>query len=259
MITGDYGPTAESIAREIGLVGHGPVSVLTGDEVDAESDAALAKILRGEVIFARATPECKLRVVRLLQGQGHVVAVTGAGVNDAPALKKADLGVAMGLSGTDVAKEAADMILADDNFASIVNAIEEGRAVYANIKKFTGYIFTSNMPEAIPFVLHAMAGAGSPWPITVRQMPRRGPGHGYRSRLALAEEPPEPTSWTGRPAISRSMSSPGGFSPNPTCSSAYSRAVRPWPRSISSSGPTAMPGNGWTCRPPERCIRRRRP
>ncbi|MFZ5813637.1 MAG: cation-translocating P-type ATPase [Thermodesulfobacteriota bacterium] len=192
MITGDYGPTAESIAREIGLVGHGPVSVLTGDAADAESDAALAEILRGEVIFARATPECKLRVVRLLQGQGHVVAVTGDGVNDAPALKKADIGVAMGLSGTDVAKEAADMILADDNFASIVNAIEEGRAVYANIKKFTGYIFTSNMPEAIPFILHAMSGGRIPLALTVMQILAVDLGTDIVPALALGVEPPEP-------------------------------------------------------------------
>lgn len=192
MITGDYGLTAVSIAKSIGLVGEGPVRVLTGEEVDASSDAYLKEALSGEILFARATPECKLRVVQLLQEQGHVVAVTGDGVNDAPALKRADIGVAMGLSGTDVAKEAADMILTDDNFASIVNAIEEGRAVYANIKKFTGYIFTSNMPEALPFILHAMSGGRIPLALTVMQILAVDLGTDIVPALALGVEPPEP-------------------------------------------------------------------
>ena len=148
MITGDYGLTAETIARRIGIIRGPQVRIITGVDLDALTDEALKEALRDEVIFARAAPENKLRIVRVLQELGHVVAVTGDGVNDAPALKKADIGVAMGITGTDVAKEAADMILTDDNFASIVNAVEEGRAVYANIKKFCTYIFTSNTPEA---------------------------------------------------------------------------------------------------------------
>lgn len=192
MITGDYGLTAESIAKSIGLVSNGQVRIISGDEAEGRTDAELKEALGQEIIFSRATPECKLRVVQLLQEQGHVVAVTGDGVNDAPALKKADIGVAMGLSGTDVAKEAADMILADDNFASIVNAIEEGRAVYANIKKFTGYIFTSNMPEALPFILHAMSGGRIPLALTVMQILAVDLGTDIVPALALGVEPPEP-------------------------------------------------------------------
>lgn len=192
MITGDYGLTARSIAKNIGLVSDGSVRILTGEEVELLSDAELKEALDSEIIFARATPECKLRVVQLLQEKGQVVAVTGDGVNDAPALKKADIGVAMGLSGTDVAKEAADMILTDDNFASIVNAIEEGRAVYSNIKKFTGYIFTSNMPEAIPFILHAMSGGRIPLALTVMQILAVDLGTDIVPALALGLEPPEP-------------------------------------------------------------------
>ncbi|MDD1751122.1 MAG: cation-transporting P-type ATPase, partial [Methanothrix sp.] len=168
MITGDYGLTAESIALRIGIVKSHPL-VLTGQDLDAMSDPALKECLAGEVILARVAPEHKLRVVRILQELGHVVAVTGDGVNDAPALRKADIGVAMG-SGTDVAKEAADMILTDDNFASIVNAVEEGRAVYANIKRFTSYIFTSNAPEAVPFILYAFSGGRIPLALNVMQI-----------------------------------------------------------------------------------------
>ena len=131
------------------------------------SPEALSTALQGEVIFARVAPEHKLRVVSALQDLGNIVAVTGDGVNDAPALKKADIGVAMGISGSDVAKEAADMILTDDNFASIVNAVEEGRAVYANIKRFTSYIFTSNTPEAVPFIIFALSGARIPIALNV--------------------------------------------------------------------------------------------
>jgi magnesium-transporting ATPase (P-type) len=136
-------------------------------------------------------PEHKLRVVKVLQALGQVVAVTGDGVNDAPALKKADIGVAMGIAGTDVAKEAADMILTDDNFASIVGAIEEGRAVYANIKKFTGYIFTSNAPEAVPFILFAFSGGRAPLALNIMQILAIDLGTDMVPALALGAEPPE--------------------------------------------------------------------
>ena len=156
------------------------------------SEAALEEALRDEVIFARVAPEHKLRVVSALQEMGQVVAVTGDGVNDAPALKKADIGVAMGIAGTDVAKEAADMILTDDNFASIVNAVEEGRAVYANIKKFITYIFTSNTPEAVPFILFAFSGGRIPLALTVMQILAIDLGTDIVPALALGAEPPEP-------------------------------------------------------------------
>jgi magnesium-transporting ATPase (P-type) len=144
------------------------------------------------VIFARVAPEHKLRVVRALQAKGHVVAVTGDGVNDAPALKQADIGVAMGIAGTDVAKEAADMILTDDNFASIVGAVEEGRAVYANIKKFTSYIFTSNMTEAVPFILFAFSGGRVPLALNIMQILAIDLGTDLVPALALGAEPPAP-------------------------------------------------------------------
>ena len=142
------------------------------------------------MILARVAPEHKLRVVSVLQGLGHVVAVTGDGVNDAPALRKADIGVAPG-SGADVAKEAADMILADDNFASIVNAVEEGRAVYANIKRFTTYIFTSNAAEAVPFILFALSGGRIPLALNVMQILSVDLGADMVPGLALGAEPPE--------------------------------------------------------------------
>ncbi len=192
MITGDYGLTAESIARRIGIIRGNKPRIITGAELEGMDDPALSVALREEVIFARVAPEHKLRVVTALQGQGDVVAVTGDGVNDAPSLKKADIGVAMGVAGTDVAKEAADMILTDDNFASIVNAVEEGRAVYANIKKFITYIFTSNTPEAVPFILFALSSARIPLALTVMQILAIDLGTDMVPALALGVEPPEP-------------------------------------------------------------------
>ncbi|MCB9078802.1 MAG: cation-transporting P-type ATPase [Anaerolineaceae bacterium] len=194
MITGDYGLTAESIARRIGIIhdaGDRP-RIITGVELDALDDQALQTALAGSVIFARVAPEHKLRVVRNLQAMGHIVAVTGDGVNDAPALKKADIGVAMGLTGTDVSKEAADIILTDDNFASIVNAVEEGRAVYANIKKFTSYIFTSNTPEAVPFILFAFSRARIPLALNVMHILAVDLCTDMAPALALGAEKPEP-------------------------------------------------------------------
>ena len=152
----------------------------------------LLEAVKEQVIFARVAPEHKLRVVSALQSQGNVVAVTGDGVNDAPALKKADIGVAMGLSGSDVAKEAADMILLDDNFSSIVNAIEEGRAVYENIKHFTTYVFTSNTPEAVPFIVNSFTAGRVPIALNVMHVLAIDLGTDIVPALSLGVEPPEP-------------------------------------------------------------------
>ncbi len=192
MITGDYGLTAESIARRIGIIQGDHSRIVTGADLEVMTDEVLKETLQSEVIFARVAPEHKLRVVSALQELGQVVAVTGDGVNDAPALKKADIGVAMGIAGTDVAKEAADMILTDDNFASIVNAIEEGRAVYANIKKFMTYIFTSNTPEAIPFIVFAFSQARIPLALNIMQILAIDLGTDMVPALALGTELPEP-------------------------------------------------------------------
>jgi potassium/sodium efflux P-type ATPase len=192
MITGDYGLTAESIARKIGIVKNKDARVISGFELESMSEEDLTKALDDEVIFARVAPEHKLRVVSALQDKGNVVAVTGDGVNDAPALKKADIGVAMGITGTDVAKEAASMILTDDNFASIVNAVEEGRAVYANIRKFCSYIFTSNTPEAIPFIFFVLSGGLIPLGLTVMQILAIDLGTDMVPALGLGAEAPEP-------------------------------------------------------------------
>ena len=203
MVTGDYGLTAESIARRIGIVVRPLPRLVTGADLDGMDASALAEALQDEVIFARVSPDHKLRVVAALQALGHVVAVTGDGVNDAPALKQADIGVAMGKGGTDVAKEAADLILTDDNFASIVAAVEEGRAVYANIRKFTSYILTSNVPEAVPFVAFAFSGGRIPLAINIMQVLSIDVGTDIVPALALGMEPPEP-GLMARPPRSRS-------------------------------------------------------
>jgi len=166
VITGDYGLTAAAIAKELGIV-RGKPQVFTGDEVEDMSDKDLLKILKDReksVIFARSLPAQKMRVVNLLQEQGEIVAMTGDGVNDAPALKKANIGVAMGITGTEVSKEAATMILTDDSFASIVTAIEEGRRIYENLKKFVWFIFSCNIAELL--VIFAAILFAFPLPLT---------------------------------------------------------------------------------------------
>ncbi len=191
MITGDYGLTAESIARRIGIIKGDHPRIITGIELETMAAEDLEKALSDEVIFARVAPEQKLQVVSALQEMKHIVAVTGDGVNDSPALKKADIGVAMGISGTDVAKEAADMILTDDNFASIVNAIEEGRAVYSNIRKFVLYIFNSNMAAAVPMVLYLFSRGAIPLPLTIMQVLAIDLGTDMVPAMGLGVEKPE--------------------------------------------------------------------
>ncbi len=191
MITGDYGLTAKSIAAQIGLISSDKALVITGADLEAMTNEALKEALTHEVVFARSTPEQKLRIVAALQEMGNIVAVTGDGVNDAPALKKANISVAMGLNGSDVAKEAADLVLTDDNFATIVNAIEEGRTVYENIKKFTTYIFTSNTPEAVPFIFYAFSAARIPLALNVMHILSIDLGTDMVPALGLGAELPE--------------------------------------------------------------------
>ncbi len=191
MVTGDYGLTALSIAKKIGIVQGDDARVVSGLELAAMDDDQLKEALKGEIVFARVAPEQKYRVVNALQELGEVVAVTGDGVNDAPALKKADIGVAMGVSGTDVAKESADMILTDDHFVSIVHAVEEGRAVYRNIQKFLTYIFNSNTPEAVPSAFFLFSLGRIPLPLTVMQILAIDLGTDMVPALGLGVEPPE--------------------------------------------------------------------
>ncbi len=191
MITGDYGLTAESLARRVGMLTSKNSIILTGAELDELSDTALQELLDKEVLFARMAPEHKLRLVSAFQQRGEVVAVTGDGVNDAPALRKADVGVSMGIVGTDVAKEAADIILTRDDFSAIAAAIEEGRGIYDNIRKFITYIFSSNIPELAPFIVKANFPL-MPLALSVRQILAIDLGTDMFPALALGMEKPEP-------------------------------------------------------------------
>ena len=190
MITGDYGLTARAIGQEIGIIS-GDCQVVKGKEISAMSDEQIMQLLSSgcDVIFARAVPEHKMRIASILEEEDEIVAMTGDGVNDAPALRKADIGVAMGITGTDVAKEASDMILTDDNFATIVSAIKEGRTIYENIRKFITYIFSHETAEIIPFVLTAMFAI--PLPITVMQILAIDLGTDTLPAIALGRGPPE--------------------------------------------------------------------
>lgn len=209
MITGDYGLTAESMARRIGMLSTPHPLILTGAELDEMEDVELQELLADEVILARMAPEHKLRLVAAFQERGEVVAVIGDGVNDAPALRKADVGIAMGLSGTDVAKEAADVVLTGDNFAAVAYAIEEGRAVYDNLRKFITYIFASNVPEVVPFILMSLFHI--PLALTVTQILAIDLGTDLLPALGLGIERPEPDVMErsprrrGQPLIDRSL------------------------------------------------------
>jgi Ca2+-transporting ATPase len=193
MVTGDYGLTAEAIARRVGIIAEGSACVVTGADLDAMDDESLAgKLLPGQqVIFARVRPEHKLRVVETLQRRGEIVAVTGDGANDAPALKRASIGVAMGLAGTDVARSASVMVLLDDSFASIAAAVELGRAVYQNIRRFLVYLFSHNLAELAPIL--AATFAGFPLvPLSALQVLSIDLGSDVLPALALGAERPEP-------------------------------------------------------------------
>jgi sodium/potassium-transporting ATPase subunit alpha len=190
MVTGDYQITAEAIGRQVGIITAPTPSVVTGEQLHAMSDAQLDWELGGqEVIFARTTPDQKLRIVQALQRRNEVVAMTGDGVNDAPALKRADMGVAMGRSGTDVAREAADMVLLDDNFATLAPAIRIGRAIFDNLQKTIAYILTSNVPELTPFLAFILLGL--PLPLTVVLILAIDLGTDMLPAIALGSEPPE--------------------------------------------------------------------
>ena len=187
MITGDHPVTAQAVARELGLLKTG--RVVTGAELEAMSDEEFKREVETIEVYARVSPAHKLRVVTALQANGHIVAMTGDGVNDAPSLKKADIGIAMGITGTDVTKEAAAMMLTDDNFASIVAAVEEGRGVFDNIKKYLMYLLSSNIGE-----IGLMAGSallGLPLPLTAVQILYVNLATDGLPALALAVDPAE--------------------------------------------------------------------
>ncbi len=187
MITGDHPVTAEAVARELGIANGG--RTVTGPELSAMSDADLERDVSGIDVFARVAPEHKLRVVTALQKNGHIAAMTGDGVNDAPALKKADVGVAMGITGTDVSKEAAAIILTDDNFASIVAAVEEGRGIFGNIKKYLMYLLSSNIGEIL--IMTVASVFGLPMPLSAVQILFVNLATDGLPALALAVDPPD--------------------------------------------------------------------
>ncbi|HWT49055.1 MAG TPA: cation-transporting P-type ATPase, partial [Mycobacterium sp.] len=193
VITGDHPLTAAAIAKRVGITGDHP-TVVTGNQFEQLNEQQLAALIQDnpEVIFARASPEAKLHIAEALRDGGHVVAMTGDGVNDAPALRCADIGVAMGKSGTDVAREAATMVLTDDNFSTIVVAVHAGRRIYDNVRKFIIYIFAHATPETVPFLVFALGGGLIPLPLTILQLLAFDVGSETLPALALSREPAEP-------------------------------------------------------------------
>lgn len=200
MITGDYPNTARAISESIGLLQEGH-KVLTGTDLNAMDDATLAHEVQNTDVFARVSPEHKMRIVDALRANDEVVAMTGDGVNDAPAIKRADIGVAMGITGTDVAKETADMVLTDDNYVSIVSAVEQGRIIYANIRKFVFFLLSSNVAEIMIIFLATLAGL--PTPLTAIQLLWLNLLTDGAPALALAMEKGDPDVMRRRPRPKR--------------------------------------------------------
>ncbi len=194
VVTGDHALTARGIAEGVGIGAHRGLEVITGPDLDAMPETELDEILGHptELVFARTSPEAKLRITDALRDLGEVVAMTGDGVNDAPALRRSDIGVAMGRNGTDVAREAATMVLTDDNFATIVTAVAAGRRVYDNVRKFIVYIFAHATPEVVPFLMYALSGGAIPLPLTVMQILAIDLGTETLPALALGREQAEP-------------------------------------------------------------------
>tara|TARA_Y100000310_G_scaffold345817_1_gene470427 strand:+ start:7011 stop:9674 length:2664 start_codon:yes stop_codon:yes gene_type:complete len=193
MITGDHKATAMAVAGELGIKG----DAVAGEELDSISDKDFNKLIEQISIYARVNPEHKMRIVNTLKKKGNIVAMTGDGVNDAPALKKADIGVSMGITGTDVAKEASDMVLTDDNFSSIVNAVEEGRGIYSNIKKFFAFLLSGNLGEVMIIFLAIMFGW--PLPLTAIQILLINLVTDGLPAIALGADPFEPNAMKSKP------------------------------------------------------------
>jgi calcium-translocating P-type ATPase len=188
MVTGDHPATARAIAEQVGLIGPDDI-VVEGADLPADEAVLGAVVDRDGIVIARVSPEDKLRIARALQGRGHVVAMTGDGVNDGPALQQADIGIAMGASGTDVAREAADLVLLDDDFATIVAALEHGRATFSNVRRFLTYHLTDNVAELTPFVVWALSGGRFPLALGVLQVLALDLGTDVLPALALGAEP----------------------------------------------------------------------
>ncbi|MDH4077963.1 MAG: HAD-IC family P-type ATPase, partial [Acidimicrobiia bacterium] len=202
MVTGDHPATATAIADEVGLrLPDGPVVV--GADLPADDQVLGALMDRDGIVVARVSPEDKLRIARALRARGHVVAMTGDGVNDGPALHEANIGIAMGRSGTDVAREAADLVLLDDHFGSIVAGIEQGRATFVNIRRFLTYHLTDNVAELTPFVVWAMSGGRIPLALGVLQILALDIGTDTLSAVALGAEPPSRRLLDGPPVSGR--------------------------------------------------------
>jgi Ca2+-transporting ATPase len=210
MITGDHKLTATAIATELGILENESQLVVTGPELEKLSDLELEQMIEEVRVFARVSPEHKVRIVDALKAEGHVVAMTGDGVNDAPALKRADIGASMGITGTDVAKEASEMVLADDNFATIVAAVAEGRTIYANIRKAIYYLLSCNVGEIFAIFMSIMLGWGRP--LTAIQILWINLVTDGLPALALGVEPPESRVMHQKPRSSQESVFAGGMS-----------------------------------------------